>query len=276
MFKNMKLGWKLVIFFLLVGLIPFAVITVISVTQSGNALSRQAYGQLKGMREVKKAQIKKFFKERQGDMEVLMETVHSLKSEAEGMLESVQNNKKIAIEILIDHWFRDIHSQQIGPLLTGGLETFQQTLDLGEPSGDYRFYAEEIDEFVRLNGYYDYFVINPQGHIIHTQAKEADYNTNILSGKYKGSGLSRAVKTAMDTGKIAIEDFSPYAPSNGESAAFIAAPLYLKISSRGWWPCRSPWKKPRRSWPSGAEWGRPANPTSSENMRGSSLLEAAW
>ncbi|MCK5096559.1 MAG: hypothetical protein KAR45_00565, partial [Desulfobacteraceae bacterium] len=62
--KNMSLGAKLIIFFLLVGLIPFGVIGIISYNKSSTALSDAAYGQLKGMRAVKKAQITQFFDER--------------------------------------------------------------------------------------------------------------------------------------------------------------------------------------------------------------------
>ena len=78
MFKKMKLGTKLIVAFLAVGVIPFATIGIISLTKSSNAISDQAYGQLKGVRGIKKTQIENFFAERQGDMGVMMETVSSL------------------------------------------------------------------------------------------------------------------------------------------------------------------------------------------------------
>jgi len=80
--KQLSLGAKLIIFFLLVGLIPFGVIGITSYVKSSNALSEAAYGQLKGMRAVKKAQITQFFEEREGDMGVLLDTVAVLKQDA--------------------------------------------------------------------------------------------------------------------------------------------------------------------------------------------------
>ena len=231
--KNLNLSARLMIFFLLVGIIPFAISSIVSLTKSNNSLSDAAYGQLKGMRAVKKAQITQFFDERQGDMGVLLETVKSLKQEAGTKLESVQNNKKIAIELLINQWFMDIEAQQTRSIVTKGLSEYLNFLSLDIKSTEYNRYASIIDDFVRVNGYYDFFVVDLNGHIVYTQAKESDYNTNILTGKYKDSGLAKAVKSAMDSQSIAIEDFSPYAPSNGEAAAFIAAPILSKKKMKG-------------------------------------------
>ncbi len=98
MFKNMKLGTKLILAFLCVGVIPFAVIGITSLNKSSDALSKQAYGQLAGVRGIKKAQIQNFFGERQGDIGVLVETVGTLRKEAFAKLVSVREIKKTQIE----------------------------------------------------------------------------------------------------------------------------------------------------------------------------------
>ena len=61
MFKNMTLGKKLMITFLAVGVIPFAVIGLVSLFSSSSALSDAAYNQLTAVREIKKAQIENYF-----------------------------------------------------------------------------------------------------------------------------------------------------------------------------------------------------------------------
>jgi methyl-accepting chemotaxis protein len=53
---NLKLKSKFLVAYLAVGLIPFAIITYISFDQAQKALSKQAFGQLLSMRDVKKAQ----------------------------------------------------------------------------------------------------------------------------------------------------------------------------------------------------------------------------
>ena len=92
--KNTSLGFKLIFFFLFVGTVPFAIIGGISLYKASTALSGQAYGQLEGMRGIKKAQIENFFSERQGDIGVLVETVGTLRKEAFTKLEALQMSKK--------------------------------------------------------------------------------------------------------------------------------------------------------------------------------------
>ncbi len=98
MFKNMKLGTKLILAFLCVGIIPFAVIGITALIKSSGALSKQAYGQLEAVRGIKKAQIETFCAERQGDIGVLVETVGTLRKESFDKLEAVQVIKKNQIE----------------------------------------------------------------------------------------------------------------------------------------------------------------------------------
>lgn len=42
---------------------------------------------------------------------------------------------------------------------------------------------------MELHGYYDTFLITPDGDIVYTMAKEADYGTNLMDGEYKDSNL---------------------------------------------------------------------------------------
>jgi methyl-accepting chemotaxis protein len=90
---------------------------------------------------------------------------------------------------------------------------------MGEGEDDYfTRYAEEY-------GYDDLFLIHPEGQIFYTVAKEADYNTNILTGPYADSSLGEAVQEALSTRDFAFGDFRPYEPSGGSPAAFIAEPV---------------------------------------------------
>jgi methyl-accepting chemotaxis protein len=93
-------------------------------------------------------------------------------------------------------------------------------------SNNDEFYASYIKKY----GYYDLFLISPNGHIFYTVTKEADFNTNILAGVYRSSNLGELVTRVKSTGEYGLVDFSPYAPSNGDPAAFIAQPL---LNSQG-------------------------------------------
>lgn len=84
------------------------------------------------------------------------------------------------------------------------------------------FYKKYIEEY----GYYDLFLINSDGYIFYTVAKEADYQTNIFDGKYSTSNLGSLVSEIKQTLEYGFVDFAPYEPSNNEPAAFIGHPIF--------------------------------------------------
>jgi class 3 adenylate cyclase len=78
-------------------------------------------------------------------------------------------------------------------------------------------------------GYYDMFLIDPQGTVVYTVYKETDFTSNLITGPYNDSNLARlvaAVRRARKQGYAQIADFESYAPSYGAPAAFIAAPIF--------------------------------------------------
>ncbi len=82
MFKNMKIGPKLIALFLAVGILPVLVIAIFSYNVASDGLTKQGYNQLDAVRSIKKGQIERYFFERKGDMGVLVETVKALRQEA--------------------------------------------------------------------------------------------------------------------------------------------------------------------------------------------------
>jgi methyl-accepting chemotaxis protein len=80
-------------------------------------------------------------------------------------------------------------------------------------------------KYLDESGYYDLFLIKPDGMVAHTAAKQRDYGTNLLTGPYADSNLAELLRTVLKSKKPGMTDVAPYAPSNGEPAAFIAAPL---------------------------------------------------
>ena len=77
-------------------------------------------------------------------------------------------------------------------------------------------------------GYYDLFLIDPDGRIVYTTEKEVDFGTSLLDGPYDTSNLAAAFAEARQsrgTEAVAVADYAFYAPSYGEPAAFLAAPL---------------------------------------------------
>ena len=82
--------------------------------------------------------------------------------------------------------------------------------------------------FLEVRGYYDIFLISPEGDIIYSVFKERDYATNLQNGEFKDSGLGEAFRKALAGDERAFVDFKPYAPSADAPAAFVASPVASK------------------------------------------------
>jgi len=114
----------------------------------------------------------------------------------------------------------------------------KEELDFAPDGSEYsKLHAEYhiwFRDFLRERSYYDIFLISPQGNVVYTVFKEADFATNLLNGQWKDSDLSaifRDIKAAGEKGEknaVLYKDFKPYAPSANVPAAFIGTPIYSK------------------------------------------------
>lgn len=78
-------------------------------------------------------------------------------------------------------------------------------------------------------GYYDLFLINPEGQIVYTVYKETDFATNLNQGAYNETNLARLVTQVRQEKQkdyARLIDFEAYTPSYGAPAAFIATPIF--------------------------------------------------
>ncbi|HUX90863.1 MAG TPA: EAL domain-containing protein [Gallionellaceae bacterium] len=102
----------------------------------------------------------------------------------------------------------------------------------GVKSAEYRrldaSYRAYFKRFVDSTGYYDLFLISPQGRVIYSYAHEADFATNLLSGPSSTSSLAKVTRNALDTLDSSISGFELYAPSGNAIAAFVAVPVMIK------------------------------------------------
>jgi methyl-accepting chemotaxis protein len=81
---------------------------------------------------------------------------------------------------------------------------------------------------LEARGYYDIFLIEPNGDLVYSVFKENDFATNLLTGEWRNTDLAnvfRQVRDKATAGSIAFADFAAYTPSNGAPASFIATPV---------------------------------------------------
>ena len=185
--------------FMVVAVVPIAIVSAVVFYYSKTELERNAFDHLTSVSAIKKNQIIKYFKERIGDLTILSQSPAI--REAHKMLQSYHD--------------------------AGG----------GDPNGpynvaskEYREIYEKIDPYLReyqdIYGYYDLFLIcKNHGHVMYTVTQEQDMGTNLKGGPYRDSGLAKVWAKAINARKGVMVDFTHYAPS-GEPAVFIGTPVF--------------------------------------------------
>ena len=104
-----------------------------------------------------------------------------------------------------------------------------------DDAGDGSFYSEMhsmvhpiLRDFADEFGYHDLMLISGSGKIVYTVEKEVDLGTDLNQGPYQDSNLAAVFLQAQgDTlsGRVKLIDYAHYAPSLGEPASFVAAPI---------------------------------------------------
>ncbi|MGM0509304.1 MAG: methyl-accepting chemotaxis protein, partial [Fusobacteriota bacterium] len=201
MFKNMSLGKKLIISFLVVGLLPFIISGFFSVKQAGDELESLTKDNLLSVRNTKKTQINNYFNNVKKELQVL--------SESNDVVNSLKDFIRYHEEMEISATGKYDMSGTGEELTKSYNEIYSEANDLLKKYPDYF-------------GYYDIFLIcSKHGHVMYSWAQEKDLGTNLSSGEYRNSHLATDIwNHARKDDEIHLSDFKPYAPSNGEPAMF--------------------------------------------------------
>ncbi|MFW6229753.1 MAG: methyl-accepting chemotaxis protein [Halanaerobium sp.] len=185
--KGLSFSVKLIIMFLLISLIPVIVISFLSLNNASDNLEEEIYMKLESIQSIKSGQINDFFNERLADIDVLSDSV----------------NVRRAMEEIIEPYYDD------------GLDSRQYDSAISE-------YEDYFNKYVDSYGYYDLFLIDPDGEIVYTQAGEEDLGTNLVDGQYSDTNLARAFSEGQD--EVNMVDYEDYPPSDGP-ATFVTAPI---------------------------------------------------
>ena len=113
----------------------------------------------------------------------------------------------------------------------GALEELHPLFDLGVASPEYHAaflqHDGRLQAFKQRFGFFDLFLVDPQGNVVYSAAQEKDFGTNLVTGPYSASGLAAAYRSAR-RGETTMTDLERYPPSNNAPASFLAAPITVR------------------------------------------------
>jgi len=95
-------------------------------------------------------------------------------------------------------------------------------------------YHPYLRSIMEQHHYHDVFLVDPEGQVIYSAAKERDFASNLATGQWRDSDLSRVWReaSALPAGETVFTDIREYGPGGGEPASFAAAAIYGKSGSR--------------------------------------------
>ncbi|MEE9465829.1 MAG: methyl-accepting chemotaxis protein, partial [Candidatus Neomarinimicrobiota bacterium] len=229
-FSDITISKRLIVFFMFVGLVPLATIGILAYVQASSALNMASFNTLIAVREIKKNQIEKFFAERNGDMNVLAETVATLRLESFNKLKAVQAIKASQISGYFGERLADASVLSTNDEIVSALQAYDKAFSAeGNRTGGRQWRATDsrygtwLTQYKEEYGYYDLFLISRDGDVVYSVTAESDLGANLVRGELRTSSLGLCFAEALKG--TAISDFKPYAPSAGEPAAFVGAPV---------------------------------------------------
>lgn len=235
--KNFRLKHKLILSFLLVGIIPILIMALVNNFLVGDGFEKQAFDQLTSLKEIKKNQIETYFGEigKQSitfsedlmvveAMKEFKEAFHNIErdlrvpaSRLSIMKNNVKNyyekeflgrlekntNKKETYETFWPDEDKTLILQDLyfasNPNAVGEKENMDDAGDGSKYSKIHLKYHSVIRNFLRKFGYYDIFLVDDKtGHIVYSVFKEIDYGTSLLYGPYSNTNFARAFSKARE------------------------------------------------------------------------------
>jgi class 3 adenylate cyclase len=260
--KRLSIASKLIIMLLGVSGLSILLTAYLGYRSGKSNLTERVFNQLTSVRASKSYQIESYFKNIRSHIETLSETPSVIQA-MEDFTRAYHQLDKVNLDPQAQAKLRQYYQKDFLPRLaktkegTPVLESFlpqtlasnylqyyyiadnpnqvgkKEVLTAAKDGSDYsNVHARNHPIFrnlIQKFGYYDLFLIDPEGNIVYTVYKETDFTSNLHHGTYSDSNLARLVrevKEAKDKNYARIIDFEAYSPSYGAPAAFIAAPIF--------------------------------------------------
>jgi PAS domain S-box-containing protein len=154
----------------------------------------------------------------------------ALRSETQARMSRLADKKTIEIKVYLAERAQNAQMLARSPLAMQAMDALSRAYaQHGPGSAAYlraelpfrKHFSAYIDESAL---FYDVFLITPQGDIVYTYKREADFATNLFDGPFRDSQLAGAFRESSLTFESSFSGFETYTPS-GAPAAFVTAPI---------------------------------------------------
>ncbi len=217
---KITLNVKILILFIVAGLLPLIMSGLLSYNVANKSLHEQTFQHLISVRDIKKRQIEGYFEKISSQVSALasVPTVCEAIKDLKSAFRELGPEKAHELYVIKNPYIKEKKTAEYLNALDG--------------SGYSNLHAELHPFFKNIlekSGFYDIFLIDAEtGDVLYSVCKEPDFASNLLVGPYANTNLAKLYKevnNSIEPGFVRMIDFEPYAPSDFAPAAFIAAPI---------------------------------------------------
>lgn len=265
-----KLQTKILISFLAIGLSPLFFASWLAVRTANTAITQEVSTKLNAIERTKKSAVERYFASSLSQVRTFSESLmvveamdlfsHSFKRIGREIGEKKDEAKIKRVKAYYHDQFgaryTELNDGATPPLdemldlppLTYHMQDLyiasnpnplgsKEVLDRADDSSVYSDLHEEthpvIRSYLQEYGYYDIFLVNPDGYIVYSVFKELDYATSLLTGPYRDTNFAEAFREALHEGEkgnggyVSHVDYKRYGPSYEAPASFVASPIMM-------------------------------------------------
>ncbi len=190
------LGRSLVTAFLLMALVPLALVSVISYQKAHLSLTALTHKALEITAEMKTREIRSFFGKMTADLSLqaeMMSNIRLLEEMTEGYLSS---GKPLESYVKSVEWTRIVD-----------------------------YFSRDLKKFCHSFEHHDIYLISQNGDILYSMMAGTDLGTNLFTGRYRNTKFAHTAEKTSETGRLAISDYERYPPSGNHVVGFITASI---------------------------------------------------
>ncbi len=236
MFKNLRIGTRLTIWFFVIAFLSVAIIGYMAFDKGKSSLERESFDRLTAVREMKATQIEDYFQQIHDQVQTfshnpviadamlafdtsfhklgkdLKITDASYNSMVKKNVEYFETeylprlNKNVDEAVSVESELSKLDNVNILQYLyissnehpVGSKHNLTRASDSSTYTETHSKYHPYIREYLDKFGYYDIFLVDDKtGHIVYSVFKEVDFATSLLSGPFKNSNIAKVFRTAQ-------------------------------------------------------------------------------
>lgn len=222
MLENWRITKKLPVLMIVFALISAIATGVIAYSIASGELEAQAENQLRALLEARVDSVERYFTTVEED--VTLQAQSGLVVDAIRAFDASWDSLGTGQTEYLQGLYIDQN-----PFGIGQRDALLDAEDGSDFSAVHAQFHPQLRRVLESRDFYDVFLFNADGDLVYSVVKERDFATNMFDGQWSDTHLAdvvRGIDQSFAAERTVFADFERYAPSDGDPASFLGAPVF--------------------------------------------------